>query len=247
MHRRSSVGTLPPMTHPPDSGSSGNTWLSWSSGKDSAWALYQLRKPGGSALSQPPTALFTTVNAAADRVAMHAVRRELLQRQADAAGLPLHVVEIPFPCSNEQYAEAMNGLLALALAANVNTMAFGDLYLEDIRAYRETMLKETPIAPVFPLWLQDTAELSRRMVDEGLVAHLSCIDPKVLPTSFAGRVYDHALLDELPEGIDPCGENGEFHTFVSAGPMLSETLNINLGQVIERDGFVFADLTLCES
>ena len=220
-----------------------NTWLSWSSGKDSAWALHVLR---GESTHQV-TGLFTTVNAAADRVAMHAVRRELLAAQADAAGLPLHVVEIPFPCSNEQYAEAMQRLLGQAVEAEVSVMAFGDLYLEDIRAYREKMLVDTACEPLFPLWQQDTAVLARRMIDAGVVAHLTCVDPKVLPARFAGRLYDHQLLDELPSGVDPCGENGEFHTFVSAGPMLSAPLQVELGEVVERDGFVFADLVLGSS
>jgi len=215
-----------------------STWLSWSSGKDSAWALHELRRDDAHRV----TGLFTTVNAAADRVAMHAVRRELLAAQADAAGLPLHVVEIPSLCSNEQYAEAMHGLLGQAVEAEVTVMAFGDLYLEDIRAYREEMLASTPMEPLFPLWKKDTAVLARRMIDAGVVAHLTCVDPKVLPARFAGRRYDHQLLDELPKGVDPCGENGEFHTFVSAGPMLSTPLQVEPGEVVERGGFVFADL-----
>jgi uncharacterized protein (TIGR00290 family) len=215
-----------------------NTWLSWSSGKDSAWALHVLRNDPKHEL----TGLFTTVNSAADRVAMHAVRRQLLVRQAEATGLPLHVVEIPYPCSNEQYAAAMTALLDQAKAAGVGAMAFGDLFLEDIRSYRETMLAGTGVEPVFPLWGRDTSELSQEMVSAGLRAHLTCVDPKALPESFAGRSYDSELLADLPDGVDPCGENGEFHTFVHAGPMLSAPLAVKLGEVVHRDGFVFADI-----
>jgi uncharacterized protein (TIGR00290 family) len=224
------------------------TWLSWSSGKDSAWSLYVLRqgvvrrhaqRQGGQA---EVTGLFTTVNAAADRVAMHAVRRSLLEAQARAAGLPLHIVGIPHPCSNAEYERIMGAFVAEARGWGVEAMAFGDLFLADIRAYRERQLAGTGIAPLFPLWGRDTHALAREMIDGGLVAHVTCVDPARLDRSFAGRRLDHALLAELPAGVDPCGENGEFHTFVSAGPMLRAPIAVRPGTIAERDGFVFADL-----
>lgn len=214
------------------------TWLSFSSGKDSAWALHCLRERREDRV----TGLFTTVNETFGRVAMHAVRRELLHRQAAAAGLPLHVVDIPAPCSNELYEERMGALVERARREGVERMAFGDLFLEDIRSYREEKLEGTGIAPLFPLWGAETGELARAMIRGGLVAHLTCVDPRKLPAAFAGRRFDEALLAELPESVDPCGENGEFHTFVSAGPMFSHPIPIGVGEVVERDGFVFADV-----
>jgi len=214
------------------------TWLSWSSGKDSAWSLEMLRRGG----EHQVTGLFTTVNAQFDRVAMHAVRRTLLEAQAKAAGLPLHVIDIPYPCPNADYERIMAAFVAEARAQGVAAMAFGDLFLEDIRAYRERQLADTGIAPLFPLWERDTRELAAEMIDGGLVAHVTCVDPRKLDRAFAGRRFDHALLTDLPAGIDPCGENGEFHTFVSAGPMLHEAVPIRAGEVVERDGFVFADM-----
>lgn len=214
------------------------TWLSWSSGKDSAWCLEVLRRGG----EHEVTGLFTTVNAQFDRVAMHAVRRILLEAQAKAAGLPLHVIDIPYPCPNADYERIMGAFVAEARAQGVAAMAFGDLFLEDIRAYRERQLADTGIAPLFPLWERDTRKLAAEMIDGGLVAHLTCVDPRKLDRAFAGRRFDHALLADLPAGIDPCGENGEFHTFVSAGPMLHEAVPIRAGEVVERDGFVFADM-----
>jgi uncharacterized protein (TIGR00290 family) len=213
-------------------------WLSWSSGKDSAWALHVLRQEPAYEVS----GLFTTVNKAFDRVAMHAVRRKLLEAQAVAAELPLDIVEIPFPCSNEQYGSAMQALLERARQQGVTHMAFGDLYLEDIRRYRETMLQDTGITPVFPLFGLPTLALAREMIQAGVRAHLTCIDPRKLPAELAGRVFDESLLGDLPQGTDPCGENGEFHTFVSAGPMLRHSLEVTVGPSVERDGFVFADL-----
>lgn len=214
-----------------------NTWLSWSSGKDSAWALQVLRQSDEYAV----TALFTTVNAAFDRVAMHAVRVELLRRQAEAVGLPLYIIEIPYPCSNEQYAAVMTDFMGRARNEGVQCMAFGDLYLEDVRRYREERMLGTGITPIFPLWGKPTCELLQEMLASGLRACLTCVDPKVLPAAFAGRELTAALLDELPPGIDPCGENGEFHTFVFAGPMFKHGLDIEMGEVVTRDGFVFAD------
>lgn len=213
------------------------TWLSWSSGKDAAWSLHEMRRA-----DVPVTGLFTTVNAAFDRVAMHAVRRSLLEAQARAAGLPLSVIEIPYPCPNADYARIMGAFVAEAKGSGVTQMAFGDLFLVDIRAYRETQLAGTGITPVFPLWEKDTGSLAQEMVDGGLVAHITCIDPRKLDPKFAGRRFDRAFLAGLPAGIDPCGENGEFHSFVSAGPMFSAPLAVTAGEITERDGFVFADM-----
>jgi uncharacterized protein (TIGR00290 family) len=213
------------------------TWLSWSSGKDSAWALHVLRQSG----EYEVTGLFTTINSAFDRVAMHAVRVELLRRQAEAVGLPLYLIEIPYPCSDEQYAAAMADFVACARNQDVRCMAFGDLYLQDVRRYREERMQGTGIEPVFPLWKQPTRALLEEMLANGLRACLTCVDPRVLPAEFAGRELTTALLARMPSGIDPCGENGEFHTFVFDGPMFTEPLDIEMGEVVARDGFVFAD------
>ncbi len=212
--------------------------LSWSSGKDSAWALHILRQNQ----HYDVKGLFTTINQAYDRVAMHGVRRSLLEAQARAAKLPLHVIEIPDRCVNEDYEAAMAKFVDGALKDGIQAMAFGDLYLEDVRAYREQRLKETAIEPIFPLWGVPTRALAQEMVTAGLRAHLTCIDPRKLNRSFAGRAFDQSLLDDFPEEIDPCGENGEFHSFVSAGPMLSDQIAVQPGEVVERDGFIFADL-----
>ncbi len=214
------------------------TLLSWSTGKDSAWSLHVLRQTPGIEVA----GLFTTVNAAFDRVAMHAVRRALLEAQAAATGLPLSVIEIPWPCPNETYEVRMGAFVAEQQTRGVEAMAFGDLFLEDIRAYREQKLAGTGIAPLFPLWGRDTAVLAEEMIAGGLEAHLTCVDPRKLPAHFAGRAFDRALLAELPEGVDPCGENGEFHTCVSAGPMFAHSIEVRAGAVEMRDGFVFADL-----
>jgi uncharacterized protein (TIGR00290 family) len=214
------------------------TWVSWSSGKDSAWTLHTLRKGAGVEV----TGLFTTVNAAFDRVTMHAVRRTLLEAQARAANLPLHVIAIPNPCTHAAYARIMGASVAEARDQGVEAMAFGDLYLADIRAYRESQLAGTGIAPLFPLWGRDTRALAREMIDGDLVAHVTCVDPARLDRSFAGRRFDETLLAELPAGADPCGENGEFHTFVSAGPMFCAPIPVRPGITAERDGFAFADL-----
>ena len=218
------------------------TWLSWSSGKDSAWSLENLQRDG----EHQVTGLFTTVNAQFDRVAMHAVRRTLLEAQAKAAGIDLHVIDIPYPCPNADYERIMGAFVAKAQAHGVAAMAFGDLFLADIRAYRERQLADTGIAPLFPLWKRDTRKLAAEMIDGGLVAHLTCVDPRKLDRAFAGRRFDHALLADLPAGIDPCGENGEFHTFVSAGPMFRAPIPVRCGDVVERDGFVFADMVPAE-
>ncbi len=213
------------------------TWLSWSSGKDSAWSLEVLRREGVSV-----TGLFTTLNAAFDRVAMHAVRRTLLEAQALAAGLPLHVIEIPYPCPNADYERIMGGFVDRAKAEGVTAMAFGDLFLADIRAYRETQLAGSGITPIFPLWERSTHDLARDMIAGGLVAHVTCIDPSKLDRACAGRTFDAAFLADLPPAVDPCGENGEFHTFVSAGPMFRGAVAVRVGEIAERDGFVFADM-----
>lgn len=212
--------------------------VSWSSGKDSAWALHRLRQSNPGAIA----GLLTTVNDAACRVAMHAVREDLLAAQAAAAGLPLHVVRIPSPCPNEIYAERMSTFVRSAATQGVTHIAFGDLFLEDVRRYREENLRGTGIEPIFPLWGEDTAALARQMIDGGLRAVLTCIDPRKLDRGFAGRAFDAELLKALPAGIDPCGERGEFHSFVSAGPMFAAPIPIRTGVVVERDGFVFADV-----
>jgi uncharacterized protein (TIGR00290 family) len=214
------------------------TWLSWSSGKDSAWCLHVLRGTPGIEVA----GLFTTVNAAFDRVAMHAVRRSLVEAQAQAAGLPLRLIDIPWPCSNEDYARIMAQFTAEARDQGVEAMAFGDLFLADIRSYREAQLSGTGLMPLFPIWQRDTRALAKEMIASGLVAHLSCVDPRRLEPTFAGRVYDADLLAALPAGVDPCGENGEFHTFVSAGPMFAAPISVRVGPVVERDGFVYADI-----
>ncbi len=212
--------------------------LSWSSGKDSAWALHVLRRRGDYDLG----GLVTTVNENFARVTMHGVREALLQAQAQAAGLPLWRVPLPHPCPNAEYEARMRALIARAVDAGVTHMAFGDLFLEDIRAYREKQLACTGITPVFPLWGLDTTQLARDMVAGGLRAKLSCVDPRHLARDFAGRTFDEALLDELPAGVDPCGERGEFHSFCYAGPMFDRPVALTTGEVVERDGFVFADL-----
>ncbi|HEX7151397.1 MAG TPA: ATP-binding protein [Thermoanaerobaculia bacterium] len=214
------------------------TLLSWSSGKDSAWTLHRLRADP----RYEVVGLVTTINAAAERVAMHAVRTELLERQADAVGLPLWRVDIPSPCSNEEYEAAMSGLVRRAEREGVRAFAFGDLFLQDVREYRESKLAGTALTPIFPLWGSNTRTLIREMLDGGLRARLTCVDPRVLDARFAGRDLDEALLAELPEGVDPCGERGEFHTFAYDGPMFREPLAIQTGIVVERDGFVFADV-----
>jgi len=214
------------------------TLLSWSSGKDSAWALHILRQRS----EYEVVGLLTTVNETADRVAMHAVRSELLRAQADALGLPLYPIGIPQPCSNEQYEAAMTVAIARARADGVTTMAFGDLFLEDIRRYRVSRLAGTGIEPIFPVWGIPTHRLAREMIAGGLRARLTCVDPKQLAADFVGREFDQALLDELPSGVDPCGERGEFHTFTYDGPMFERPIAIRAGAVVLRDGFVFADL-----
>jgi|SRR5690349_2784337 len=213
--------------------------LSWSSGKDSAWTLHVLRRQGIDVVG-----LLTTFNAAFDRVAMHAVRSELVAAQAAATGLPLWSVPLPWPCSNSEYERLMSGVLQRAAAARITHVAFGDLFLEDIRDYRVRQLAATGIEPLFPLWCspKDTPALARAMLDGGLNAVVTCIDPSKLPETFAGRAYDAMLLTDLPADVDPCGERGEFHTFCFAGPMFSHPVAVRVGETVSRDGFCFADV-----
>jgi uncharacterized protein (TIGR00290 family) len=212
--------------------------LSWSSGKDSAWTLHLLRQ-------QPEigvVALFTTFNSAADRVAMHAVRRALVEAQAERTGLPLWAVELPWPCSNQDYEERMSAVCQRATAEGITAVAFGDLFLQDIRDYRVKQLQGTGLEPLFPVWKIPTEKLGREMIAAGVKAKITCVDPSKLSKSFAGRDYDLSLLDALPVEIDPCGENGEFHTFVYDSPVFSRPIGVRMGEVVERDGFVFADV-----
>jgi uncharacterized protein (TIGR00290 family) len=214
--------------------------LSWSSGKDSAWSLHVLRQRSEFEV----VGLLTTFNGEADRVAMHAVRRELVEQQAAAVGLPLWSVPLPWPCSNEQYEALMTMTCAKAVSQGIEGVAFGDLFLEDVRAYRIKQLSGTGLDPIFPIWGLPTRPLAEEMIAAGLRAKLTCVDTTKLDRSFAGRDFDRDLLSLLPAGIDPCGERGEFHSFVYAGPILRATLSVSIGPAIVRDQFAFADLTL---
>jgi uncharacterized protein (TIGR00290 family) len=215
-----------------------NVLLSWSSGKDSAWALHVLRQTP----SVKVCGLLTTFNEAFDRVAMHAVRRSLVEAQAAAADLPLWPVFIPSPCPNEIYENAMGRAMQEARAAGITHVAFGDLFLEDVRRYREERLAQTGLTPLFPVWNMPTRELAREMIAGGIEAILTSIDPRKIDPRFAGRRFDISLLDELPASADPCGERGEFHTFCCRGPMFRTPIEVEPGEVVERDGFVFADV-----
>lgn len=212
--------------------------LSWSSGKDSCWALHLLRQTPDVEL----IALLTTFNSTADRVAMHAVRRELVEAQAERIGLPLWPVELPWPCSNGVYEELMREVCQRAIAEQADAMAFGDLFLQDIRDYRETQLRDTGLTPLFPVWHLPTGALASAMIQAGVKAKVTCVDPKKLDRSFAGQDFNQSFLDSLPPSIDPCGENGEFHTFVYESPAFSHPIDIAMGEIVERDGFVFADV-----
>jgi uncharacterized protein (TIGR00290 family) len=212
--------------------------LSWSSGKDSAWMLHLLRRQGEYEIA----GLLTTLNSAFDRVAMHSTRRPLLELQAEAAGLPLVAVPLPWPCSNTEYERIMREVCERAVAQGVEAIAFGDLFLEDIRAYRERQLQGTGLEPIFPLWQIPTKELAREMIHGGLRANLVCVDPQKLDPEFAGRNYDEQLLADLPGGVDPCGENGEFHTCVYAGPMFRHDIPVATGARVQRDGFWYCDV-----
>jgi uncharacterized protein (TIGR00290 family) len=212
--------------------------LSWSSGKDSAWTLQLLRQRPDIQVA----ALITTFNAEADRVAMHAVRRVLVEAQAERIGLPLWAVELPWPCSNPEYEERMRGVCQRATAHGITAIAFGDLFLREIRDYRIRQLRGSGLEPLFPIWEMPTDQLSRDLIAAGVKAKITCVDPSKLARSFAGQEYDLGLLQVLPGGIDPCGENGEFHTFVYDAPVFSRPIAVRRGEVVEHDGFVFADL-----
>ena len=212
--------------------------LSWSSGKDSAWTLHILRQKN----EVEVVGLLTTMNEQFQRVAMHSTRRDLVRAQAQAAGLPLWEIPLPWPCSNEEYEMAMGRACAQAVEQGITGMAFGDLFLEDVRKYREDRLKDTGLEPLFPIWGIDTRKLIHEMLDTGLRARIVCVDPKKLPERFAGQDMSRELLAQFAPQIDPCGENGEFHTFVYAGPMFSTGIPIQSGEVVNRDGFIFADV-----
>jgi uncharacterized protein (TIGR00290 family) len=211
--------------------------LSWSSGKDSAWTLHILRQQPDIELA----GLLTTLNSEFQRVAMHGTRRSILEAQAAAADLPLWTVPLPWPCSNEIYEQLMAEVCQRAVAEHIDAVAFGDLFLPDVRAYREKQLQPTGLEPLFPLWQIPTGELARTMIAGGLRAKLACVDTKQLPAEFAGREFDASLLHDFPQETDPCGERGEFHTCVYAGPMFKAPLNLQPGEVVNREGFVFAD------
>jgi uncharacterized protein (TIGR00290 family) len=212
--------------------------MSWSSGKDSTMALAAARQEEGLDV----VGLLVTMNASVDRVAMHAVRRTLVEAQADRLGLPLTVIEIPAHCSNETYELKMAGAIDAARADGVENFVFGDLFLEDVRRYRETQLDGTGIAPLFPLWGLPTEPFARSVVADGVRAVITCVDPRQLPSAFVGRFFDDQLIAELPAGVDPCGERGEFHTFAFDGPGFSSPIDVQLGEIVERDGFVFRDV-----
>jgi uncharacterized protein (TIGR00290 family) len=212
--------------------------LSWSSGKDSAWSLHVLRQRA----EYEVVGLLTTFNEEADRVAMHAVRRDLVERQAAAAGVPLWAVALPWPCRNEEYESRMAQACAKAVAEGIEGIAFGDLFLEDVRAYREKQMKNTGLEPIFPVWELPTRALAQEMIASGTRAKLTCIDTAKLDRSFVGREFDEALLSALPDDVDRCGERGEFHSFVYAGPMLNAVLPVSVGETVVREQFVFADL-----
>ena len=211
--------------------------VSWSSGKDSAWTLHLLRQQSEYEIC----GLLTTLNVEFDRVAMHGTRRSLLEGQADAAGLPLVKVPLPWPCSNEIYESCMRKAVAEMLSQDVAVVAFGDLFLEDVRAYREKQLAGTGLTPIFPLWGKPTRRLAEEMIAAGVRANLTWVDPKKMSREFAGRELTLELLELLPPGVDPCGENGEFHTVVHAGPMFRAPILVVAGEIVERDGFVYAD------
>ena len=212
--------------------------LSWSSGKDSAWSLHRLQQDPVNEV----VGFLTTVNTEFQRVSMHGVRRELLEAQARVAGVGLWEVEIPYPCTNEQYEGAMADVLDRARREGIEAVAFGDLFLEDVRRYREEKMAASGLDLLFPLWQIPTAALAREMIDGGLRAKITCLDPRLLDASFTGRDFDEPFLRDLPAAVDPCGENGEFHTFVYSGPMFSAPIPVRLGEIVGRDGFVFADV-----
>jgi uncharacterized protein (TIGR00290 family) len=212
--------------------------IAWSSGKDSAWALHEARRSGEYEI----VGALTTVTETFGRVSMHGVREELLRAQLEAIGIPPNIVPIPFPCPNEVYEARMGAALSHAKTEGVSHVIFGDLFLEDVRAYREAKMAGTGITPLFPLWGRPTKALAHAMIEGGLKTHLVTVDLKAMPKSFAGRKFDESLLDSLPADVDPCGERGEFHTCVLDGPMFSRAIAASVGEVVEREGFAFADL-----
>jgi uncharacterized protein (TIGR00290 family) len=216
--------------------------LSWSTGKDSAWTLHALRRDGADVAG-----LLTSLNETAGRVSMHGVREDILRAQADAAGLPLMTIPLPWPCSNEIYETRLRAAVDGAVAEGFTHVAFGDLFLEDVRKYREDRLAGTGLTPIFPLWGLPTPQLARDMIAGGLRARLTCVDPRAMPRELVGAEFDRRLLDALPASVDPCGERGEFHSCVTAGPMFSRALEVEPGEVVEREGFVFGDLTLVQT
>ena len=213
--------------------------VSWSSGKDSAWMLHVLKQDATAEIG----GLLTTMNEEFDRVAMHAVRRRLVEAQAEAAGVPLRTVPLPWPCTNDEYESRMRAAVSQAVSEGFTHVAFGDLFLEDVRKYREDRLAGTGLTPLFPIWGIPTDQLATQMVESGLRSVLTCINPKHLDRSFAGRQFDRSLLADLPAGVDRCGERGEFHSFAWDGPMFNHPVTISVGEVVDRDGFVFADLS----
>jgi uncharacterized protein (TIGR00290 family) len=213
--------------------------LSWSSGKDSAWTLHVLRRDG-----HDVAGLLTSINAEAGRVSMHGVREAILRAQADAAGLPLATIPLPWPCTNEIYEQRLRAAVDRAVAGGFTHVAFGDLFLEDVRKYREDRLAGTGLTPLFPLWGVPTPQLAREMIAGGVRARISTLDPRVMPRDLIGAEFDESLLARLPAGVDPCAERGEFHTCVTAGPMFAHPLDVVTGEVVERDGFVYGDLLL---
>ncbi len=234
---------VPPSSDAPPAPKAGRrprAYVAWSSGKDAAFALEELRRSGGYEVA----GLLTTVTRDFDRVSMHGVRTDLLDAQARAVGLPVRRVEIPANCSNAEYERAMGQVVRELVSEGVSALAFGDLFLDEVRAYRESRLAGTGIVPLFPLWGRPTRALAESMIAAGLETRIVCLDPRRLSRSFAGRTFDRELLDALPPGVDPCGENGEFHTCVTDGPMFRWPVRVRPGPVVERDGFVFADFTL---
>jgi len=214
------------------------TLLSWSSGKDSAWTLHVLHRQPDIEVS----GLFCTFNEKFTRGAMHAVRNELILKQAEKTGLPIELIPIPDPCSDADYKRIMGNFIEQAKSRQIDSIAFGDLYLEDVRRYREESLAGTGITPLFPLWQIPTRQLSQDMINSGLRAVITCVDPQKLSADFSGREYDSSFLEQLPDNIDPCGENGEFHSFVYGGPMFNDMINIRVGETVTRNGFVFSDV-----
>ena len=216
------------------------TLLSWSSGKDSAWSLYTLQQNPDIELC----GLFTTINEEFDRVAMHGVRKTILEQQAKCAELPLSVIPLPNPCPNEIYEQRMAEFIKETKQKNIKAMAFGDLFLEDIRNYRIKNMENTGIEPIFPIWGENTKDLASKMIASGVKAHLTCVDSKQIDPSFSGRAFDQSLLNDLPDSADPCGENGEFHTVVYAGPMFKNEIPLKKGETLNREGFIFTDFSL---